>query len=163
MGPHRDHQGRLHRDKGGSDGKAHKNSNQPPCPPKHPLTVQKVVVIAALLCEWLRIESVIVNRSKSVQVILSGDFSRFKFGQDLFNEDLLAEDIGLFEALEESGVLPPTEAGAELAAEEAATIGPHTEAEEEGLRNRESKRKRGKRGHRKLRRNFSKPRQSKKR
>lgn len=146
MTSHRNHKGRMQRNEGGSDVKKSdrkdKEPQKPPCPPpppRRPLTVQKVALIAALLCEWLRIESVIVSRNKNVQVILGGDFSQFLLQNDLFNDQLLAENIGLFEALDETGLFPN-------AAEEAAAIGIANE-EAEGLggletRNREKQKQR---------------------
>lgn len=152
MTSHRNQEGRIKRDEGGSDVKKsdrkdknkeyEKGHKKPPCPPppqRRPLTVQKVALIAALLCEWLRIESVIVSRNKNVQVILGGDFSNFLLQKDLFNDQLLAENIGLFEALDETGLF-------ENPAEEAAAIGFAAE-EAEGLggidtRTRDSHKKR---------------------
>lgn len=137
----------MQRNEGGSDVKKSdrkdKGPQKPPCPPppppRRPLTVQKVALIAALLCEWLRIESVIVSRNKNVQVILGGDFSKFLLQNDLFNDQLLAENIGLFEALDETGLFPEP-------AEEAAAIG-IAEESAEGLggadtRNRDKYKKR---------------------
>lgn len=146
MTSHRNHEGRMQRNEGGSDVKKSDRKDKelkkppiPPPPPRRPLTVQKVALIAALLCEWLRIESVIVSRNKNVQVILGGDFSNFLLQNDLFNEQLLAENIGLFEALDETGLFPNP-------AEEAAAVG-FAQEEAEGLggldtRNRAKRKKR---------------------
>ncbi|WP_028544166.1 hypothetical protein [Paenibacillus taiwanensis] len=90
-----------------------------PRPPNCPLTVQKAALIAALLYDWLLIESVIINRNKSVQVILAGDFGKIGFSPDLFNSEQLAENVGLFEALEDAQIFP--NAG-EIAAEEASVV-----------------------------------------
>ncbi|WP_229106286.1 hypothetical protein [Paenibacillus sp. 1001270B_150601_E10] len=104
-----------------------RSANQPPPPPRHcmpprrrPLTVQKTALIAALLYEWLIIESVIVSRSKSVQVILGGDFTKLGLTPEmLFNQEI-DQGLGLFEALEDAAIVPDITAAEETAAVEEA-------------------------------------------
>ncbi|SMG27824.1 hypothetical protein [Paenibacillus aquistagni] len=88
----------------------------PPQPPRRPLTVQKTALIAALLYEWLVIESVIVSRNKNVQVILGGDFTKLGLTPDmLFNQEI-NQGLGLFEALEDTELAPDIVAAEETAA-----------------------------------------------
>lgn len=88
----------------------------PPQPPRRPLTVQKTALIAALLYEWLVIESVIVSRSKNVQVILGGDFTKLGLTPDmLFNQEI-DQGLGLFEALEDTELAPDIVAAEQTAA-----------------------------------------------
>ena len=133
MGAHQDQQGRK---KGGRSGDDGKGVGTPPCPPpplppRHPLTVQKIALIAAVLYDWLIIESVIISRSKNVQVILGGDFGKLKFPPYLFNDEAtLAEGIGLLEALEDTSLFSGEGEEPVLAAEEAFAVTQHAESEE---------------------------------
>ncbi|WP_028596082.1 hypothetical protein [Paenibacillus assamensis] len=71
-------------------------------PPIPPITLQKAVLLAAVLKDWLIVETVIINRNKTVQVILAGDFGKFGIRPEFLNED----NVGLFEALEDTGIFP---------------------------------------------------------
>ena len=78
--------------------------------------MQKTALIAALLYEWLVIESVIVSRSKNVQVILGGDFTKLGLTPDmLFNQEI-DQGLGLFEALEDTELAPDIVAAEQTAA-----------------------------------------------
>ena len=74
----------------------HLDANQ-----RHPyldLSIQQWAVIIALFSNALFIESVIVNRNKTIQVILAGDFSKMT---GAFSPNNLTDDsLALFEALE---------------------------------------------------------------
>ncbi|UHA72894.1 hypothetical protein [Paenibacillus sp. 481] len=72
-----------------------------PTPPLIPITVQKVAIIAAVITEWLFVESVIVNRNGTVQVILGGNFNE----KSPFNPELLhSNELAVLEALETSNI-----------------------------------------------------------
>ncbi|TVX92814.1 hypothetical protein [Paenibacillus agilis] len=92
----------------GPDGKGYPNK-PPPIPP---ITLQKAVLLAAVLKDWLIVETVIINRNKTVQVILAGDFGKFGIRPEFLNE----ENVGLFEALEDTGLFPGLGEGPEGAA-----------------------------------------------
>ncbi|WP_314585287.1 hypothetical protein [Paenibacillus terrigena] len=74
----------------------HLHANQ-----RHPyldLSIQQWAVIIALFSNALFIESVIINRNKTIQVILAGDFSKMT---GAFSPNNLTDDsLALFEALE---------------------------------------------------------------
>lgn len=163
MGPQQNKQGQSHRDKGTAAGAGPRGKHGPPppeCPPRCPLTVQKLALIAAVLYDWLIIESVIISRSKNVQVILGGDFGRLKFSPFLFNEEALAEDIGLFEALEDSGLFPEGGVDPSTAAEEAFAVTQSNEELDDALDDTRMQVKRSKR--RKLSKTLPKRNQSRK-
>ena len=74
---------------------------------RHPyldLSIQQWAVIIALFSNALHIDSVIINRNKSIQVILSGDFSKMT---GAFSPNNLTDDsLALFEALEAAEEVP---------------------------------------------------------
>lgn len=59
------------------------------------IPVQNWATIIALFSNALIVDSVIINRNKTVQVILNGDFSNMNFGPDVLLNDSLALDIAL--------------------------------------------------------------------
>ncbi|OPA81357.1 hypothetical protein BVG16_03330 [Paenibacillus selenitireducens] len=86
--------------------KESKKKNQPrkdPNPRTHKLhrypelSVQQWAIIIALFSNALFVDSVIINRNKTVQVILGGDFS--KMGM-VSPEALTDESLAIFEAVE---------------------------------------------------------------
>lgn len=64
------------------------------------VSVQQWAIIIGLLTNALIVESVVINRNKTVQVILGGDFGKHPGGFEA--EDLVNESLGLFEAIEHS-------------------------------------------------------------
>lgn len=68
------------------------------CHPYLNLSIQQWAVIIALFSNALLIDSVNVNRDRTIQVILSGDFSKMK---GAFSPNNLTDDsIALFEAID---------------------------------------------------------------
>jgi len=74
---------------------------------RHPyldLSIQQWAVIIALFSNALLVDSVIINRNKTIQVILSGDFSKMT---GAFSPNNLTDDsLALFEALEAAEETP---------------------------------------------------------
>jgi len=74
---------------------------------RHPyldLSIQQWAVIIALFSNALLVDSVIINRNKTIQVILNGDFSKMT---GAFSPNNLTDDsLALFEALEVAELAP---------------------------------------------------------